>query len=272
MRYSLVVMGLLLGGFCGTVFACGGGCGNCAYWNGEECVGYGGCFYGCDVCSHCGLGCDCEYSCVGWCSECTVTGCKSMCDSAKCEKCTEDPAHYRCLKTSNCSSANCESCVNGSCKSNCDPDKCETCDGQGHCKVCGGDPNKVCCNGQCVDKCQTTENPSPCNTSHNEDYKCPGCALGEYGCDTFYTRSYTGMPVRGCSGGCPDDCLSGTVECYDQYKCASTDPLPDHVCMYYPALNQLYCVEYIEHIFCAPCQQDPEDPGEMVFVGDEHCW
>jgi len=105
---------------------------------------------GCDVCSHCGLGCDCEYSCVGWCSECTVTGCKSICDSAKCEKCTEDPQHYRCLKTSNCSSANCESCVNGSCKSNCDPNECKTCDGQGHCIVCNGDTNKKCCgNGTC---------------------------------------------------------------------------------------------------------------------------
>ena len=172
MRYSLVVMGLLLGGFCGTVFACGGGCGNCAYWNGERCVGYGGCFYGCDVCSHCGLGCDCEYSCVGWCSECTVTGCKSICDSAKCEKCTEDPAHYRCLKTSNCDPAKCESCVNG------------------QCVVCNGDTSKCCNNGTCVPKCNpnggsacTGDKPSAqclvCPWKTEDD---PTCSEEVYGC------------------------------------------------------------------------------------------
>ena len=210
MRYSLVVMGLLLG-FSGAAFACygGPGCSLCEYWDGYDC------------------------------------------------------APVTCPP--------CQSCVNGSCQSTCSSFNCESCV-NGQCVVCNGDPNKVCCDGQCRDKCQNTAPNGQCDTSRNNDYKCPGCVLGEYGCDTFYTRSYTGMPVRGCSGGCPDDCLSGTVECYDQYKCASTDPLPDHVCMYYPALNQLYCVEYIEHIFCAPCQQDPEDPGEMVFVGDEHCW
>ena len=232
-------------------------CPDCYYFDGDDCVSYGNCWGGCPDCHSC-VNCWCEDDCSGGQTCCGG----SCCDSAICKTCVNGVCEW------DCSLDNCEQCANGSCESYCDSNICEICDGTGWCLVCGGDPDQICCDGTCTPKCEDSTY-SPCDTSNNENYQCPGCAGSISGptCFDFKMREYTGNLGHRCTGGCPGDCGPyPDVHCYTEYKCRE-DLIRPGVCGEKEGAPMgLACLEAGTYFWCIPCKKDTADPGEKFYV------
>lgn len=69
--------------------------------------------------------------------------------------------------------------------------------------------------------CEDGEPTGECDTSNNENYKCPACIGLLDDCANYTSRAYYGNDVRYCYVlGCPGDCVQqDAVECYVVYTC-----------------------------------------------------
>jgi len=294
MRYSLVIMAVVLG-ISGVAFGCSGGCGTCAYWNGEECLPW------CNP-SYC-ENCDGQ----GHCIVCNATPyqecCSGQCYDIRVQKCCQAVGYgYVCNNNDTCCNGQCcnplqcKSCVNGVCKSNCDPNLCQVCDGQGHCIVCNGNMSKCCMNGQCKNRCgssccgddqyccgeqaccaadevccyylDTLEHycsppcrdevidTTSCSENNEDDYKCTGCQqITAPTCGTY--RDYTGLQIKACYDGCPQfDWSTSYDDCYREKRC-------------FPMLHSnSVCVECEGEEFCAGILDIGPPGGDCETIGE----
>jgi len=285
-------------GTCET--SCDGACESCMFGtcmnDQEKCPGT------CDLCVS-GECMDFDVLCTEDCKKCVDGDCVYSCSSGQC--CSGDTCVTSCpsggccdggMCVSSCPSGKCcddgycvsscpggECCYDGTCVSSCPEGEC--CD-EGTCvvdcptgKCCSGGicvsscPSGECCDGWCYPPCVQT-NTDTCNTSHNEDYPCPGCAgliLGPH-CMDIPFREYTGNISHWCSGGCPLDCdWADDVLCYTEYECREVI-LRFGVCgLVEGAPYGVACREAGTYMFCVPCEKDTYFPGEEFYIAQKTC-
>lgn len=218
---------------------CWGGCPACKYCAACWCTKYGDCWGGCPDCHSC-VNCNC--SCTSDC--CSDSDCTGECKSCISCSCVDDD--------SKCDTAKCYKCVGGSCEYQCDP------------------ATQVCCDGTCTPKCEDGEPTGECDTSKNEDYKCPGCVYLLDDCSNYTMREYYGNEVRYCTGGCPGDCVQqNAVECYVEYKCKLVGILW-HSCQESPP-GEMNCLPNIFSPVCNGCTKDSEEPEPIEYAYPTQC-
>ena len=243
MRYSLIVMGLVVSGFCGSVYACGGGgCGECEYWDYwvQRCVRYGNCWDGCGNCCTC-RNCWCESdeeppNCY-WCINCQLVRkqCPNLCEDCNdvdglCyTRCKENLCETCNTTTSNCyvNCWGCTTCINGLCRD--DDTKCGFCErcAWGSCQSCYNDSENHAwedCTNRVPnpywtpqpDGCSAPllgDNPAGCpNTNFHEvcdqhDICYQTCNNQKTTCDSAFGNALMNFCAGVPQGKCRNDCI-----------------------------------------------------------------